>query len=107
MITTTQVTWGLGNWKDGTVAFRNHEKSASHHAAVEVVVIFLLTTRDIGKQLSKEHAAQKIQNRQALYHILSAIKFLNRQGLAIRGDGDESDGNLQQLLLMKALRIQT
>ncbi len=33
---------------------------------------------------------------------LSSIKFLSRQGLAMRGDGNESDGNLQQLLRMKS-----
>ena len=60
------------------------------------------TTRDIGEQLSQQHAAQKMKNRQALYQILSSIKFLSRQGLALRGDGDESDGNLHQLLQMKA-----
>ena len=60
------------------------------------------TTRDIGEQLSQQHAAQKLRNRQALYQILSSIKFLCRQGIALRGDGDESDGNFQQLLRMKA-----
>ncbi len=60
------------------------------------------TTRDIGEQLSQQHAAQKLKNRQALCQILSSIRFLSRQGLAMRGDGNESDGNLQQLLRMKA-----
>ncbi len=59
-------------------------------------------TRDIGEQLSHQHALQKVQNRQALFQILSAIRYLARQGLALRGDGDEVDGNLQQLLRMKA-----
>ena len=96
------MTRGFSNWKDGTVAFRNHEKSACHHQAVEVIVTLPSTTRDIGELLSQQHAAQKLKNRQALYQILSSIKFLGRQGLAIRGDGDESDGNLKQLLQMKA-----
>ena len=30
------------------------------------------------------------------------MRFLSRQGLAFRGDGDESDGNLQQLLRLQA-----
>ena len=34
--------------------------------------------------------------------IMSSIQFLSRQGFAIRGDGDESDSNLHQLLSMKA-----
>ena len=68
------------------------------------VTTFVLpaTTRDIGEQLSHQHAAQKVNNRQALLQIVSSIRFLSRQGLAMRGDGDESDGNLNQLLRMKA-----
>ena len=96
------MTRGFSNWKDGTIAFRNHEKSASHREAVEVIVTLPATTRDIGEQLSQQHAAQKLKNRQALYQIISSIRFLGRQGLAVRGDGDESDGNFQQLLRMKA-----
>ena len=30
------------------------------------------------------------------------VRFLNRQGVAFRGDGDESDGNLQQLLCLQS-----
>ena len=69
---------------------------------MEVIVTLPSTTRDIGEQLSQQHSTQKLKNRQALYQILSSMKFLGRQGLAIRGDGNESDGNLQQLLRMKA-----
>ena len=96
------MTRGFSNWKDGTVAFRNHEKSASHREAVEVIVTLPSTTHDIGEQLSQQHAAQKLKNRQALYQILSSIRFLGRQGLAVRGDRNESDSNFQQLLRMKA-----
>lgn len=60
------------------------------------------TIHDIGEQLSQQHALQKLRNRQALYQILSSIKFLCRQGIALRGDGNESDGNFQRLLRMKA-----
>ena len=43
-----------------------------------------------------------MKNQQALYHILSPIKFLCCQGLALRGDKDETNGKLRQLLSMKA-----
>ena len=69
---------------------------------MEVIITLPSTTRDIGEQLSQQHAAQKLKNRQALYQILSLIRFLGRQGLAVRGDGNKSDGNFQQLLRMKA-----
>ena len=92
------MTKGFNNWKDETVAFWNHEKSASHHEAVEVIDILPSTTRDIGEQLSQQHAAQKLKNRQALDQILSLIRFLGREGLAVRGDQNESDSNFQHLL---------
>ena len=34
--------------------------------------------------------------------VVSSIRFLARQGLALRGEGDESDSNLRQLLLLRA-----
>ena len=60
------------------------------------------TTQDIGIHLSTQYAAQKKNNTQALFQIFSSIKFLCRQGLSLRGHGTEADGNLQQLLKMKA-----
>ena len=62
----------------------------------------LLTLTKWAEQLSQRHAVQKLRNGQALYQILSSIKFLCRQGIALRGDGNESDGNFQRLLRMKA-----
>ena len=42
----------------------------------------------MGEMLSREHAQEKSENRQCLLQILSNIRFLSRQGLALRGDGD-------------------
>ena len=90
------------NWKDGTVRFRAHENSAAHREAIDVMITLPSTTRDVGEQLSCEHATQKVKNRDALLQIMSCARFLCRQGLAMRGDGDESDSNLHQLLKMKS-----
>ena len=73
--------------------FMHDKKSACHHKAVEVMIALPSTTHDIHEQLSQQHAAQKLRNSKALYQILSSIKFLCRQRIALRGDGDESDGN--------------
>ena len=97
-----QVTQGFCNWKDAIHSFKKHEKSVCHREAVEVMITLPATTRDIGEQLSHQHAIQKEKNRDALYQIFSSVKYLGRQGLALRGDGNEKDGNLIQLLLMKA-----
>ena len=97
-----QVTKGFHNWKDATSSFRSHEKSSCHCEAVDVVITLPSITPDVGEMLSQQHASQKVMNRQALHQILSAVRFLGRQGLAMRGDGTELDGNFRQLLLLKA-----
>ena len=90
----------FSNWKDATTGFKNHVKSACHREAVKGLVTFLATTRDVGEHLSLEHAVQKVNTQQALLQVLSSVRFLSSQGLAFSGDGDESDGNLQQLVFL-------
>ena len=59
------------------------------------------TTVDVGEMLSSEHTRQKAENRECLLKILSNLRFLCRQGCAIRGHGDENDGNFHQLLMLR------
>ena len=47
------------------------------------------------------HAKEKEENRKMFLKILSSIRYLARQGLPLRGDGDEQDGNFLQLLKLK------
>lgn len=56
------------------------------------------TTTDVGVQLSKQFASETEESRRMLLKIISCVTYLARQGLAYRGDGDESDGNFIQLL---------
>ena len=35
--------------------------------------------------------------------VLQNIRFLARQGLPLRGDGDESNGNFHQLFLLRGV----
>lgn len=83
---------------DATIGFRNHELTGCHREAVEVIISLPVTTMDIGAHLSKQYAQEKELNRKMLIKILSCIQFLDRQGLPLRGHGDDSDGNLLQLL---------
>ncbi len=94
------MTRDFSNWKDGTLSFKKHEKSSCHREAVEVMITLPATTCNVSELLSKQHAIQKIKNIDALLEIMSSRKYLGRQGLALRGDNE--DGNLTQLLLMKA-----
>ena len=56
----------------------------------------LLTTHDIGESLSTQHAKEKVVRRQCYLKFLSNLRFLARQGLPLRGDGDESDSYFTQ-----------
>ena len=85
------------------MGFANHEKSATHKRAVEVVVTLSQTHRDIGEMLSTSHASEKAVNRQCMMKIAQNIKFLARQGLSLRGDGTEDNSNFNQLLRLRAL----
>ena len=84
-----QVTCGF------TTCFKRHEKSASHQEAVKVVMTIPSTTKDIGEQLSQQYSLEKANNREALHQILRCILLLCRQGLPLRGDEEEVDGNLK------------
>ena len=85
--------------------FEKHQSSLSHRDAMDQVVG---KNRDVGEMLRKGYAEQKAENRKMLTAILSSIRFLGRQGLALRGryksgenmddKGGECDSNFLQLL---------
>ena len=55
--------------------------------------------------ISKQHEAEKRNNRAMLMKLLHCIRYLARQGLAFRGHHEDSvafEGNLYQLLLLQA-----
>ena len=93
-----QVTKGFCSWKDATRAFKKHQLSDCHREAVEVVVSLPKTCSDIGEQLSEQYSKEKENNRVMLIKILSCVQLLARQGIPIRGDGDDSESNFIQLL---------
>ena len=96
---------GYCNWKDTSGekgAFNNHEHSTVHKKAVELVVTLPKSTRDVGELLSSAHAQEKRANRQYLLKVIQNVRFLARQGLALRGDGDEQDSNFTQLLHLRS-----
>lgn len=60
-------------------------------------------TKDIGESLPEQHRLEKRENRMYLIKVLSTIKYLARQGLAFRGDNDDSNFNFVQLLKLRSL----
>ena len=84
------------------MAFKNHESSACHREAVEVVIRLPSTTKHIGVLLSEQYAREMAKSRRMLLKILNSIRFLARQVLLLWGHCDNSDGNLYQLLKLQA-----
>ena len=56
-------------------------RALSHRDAMDQVAG---KNRDVGEMLRKRYAEQKAENRQMLRAILSSVRFLGRQGLALR-----------------------
>jgi hypothetical protein len=66
------------------------------------VVVLPKQTGDVREMLSTEHRAEKALNRKVFLTLLQNIRYLARQGLALRGgDGDEN-GNYNQLVLLRS-----
>ncbi|XP_072023399.1 zinc finger MYM-type protein 1-like [Amphiura filiformis] len=95
------ITKGFHNWKDATIKFGNHEGTGCHTDAVLKVVTLPQTTSDIGETLSHKHATEKEANRQCFLKLLSNLRFLARQALSMRGDGNEDNSNFIQLFKLR------
>ena len=96
---------GFCNWKDASGekgGFNSHEHSTCHKSAVELVITLPRTTKDVGEMLSSAHSQEKKANREYLLKVIQNVRFLARQGLALRGDGKEEDGNFIQLLYLRS-----
>lgn len=89
-------TTGFANYKKAIEKFDIHDKSDCHNEAK--VKIAFLKGPSISTQLSTQIAKLKNVRRSGLLLLLEALRFLLRQGIAIRGHFEE-EGNLRQLLL--------
>ncbi len=96
---------GFSDWKRALEKFKKHQLSHSHRQAVDFI---MNTTKNVGEMVQKGYAEQKAENRQILLTIFNCVRYLGRQGLALRGDfkdeeKSEIDSNLMQLLLLIAV----
>ena len=89
----------FNNWKKALERFRHHQESAYHK---EAAMKFKTSQQSsILDQLVVQADKEKAENRRILLKQLSSLRFLLRQGLAIRGH-KESEGNLMQLMQLQA-----
>ena len=95
----TFTTTGFNNWKKALEKFRKHSVSITHHEAE--MKWQQLQQPSISNKLNSQLQSVQASRRCALLKQLKAIKYLLRQGIAVRGH-TEIEGNLYQLLLMLA-----
>ena len=97
----TFITTGFSNWKKGKEKFRDHELSQVHN---EAVLKHESSTRPGVLEIAN-NALKKDQKerREKLMKQLQSLRFLLRQGLAVRGHSDTDEGNLYQLMKLQAV----
>ena len=91
------------SWKEAIRCLNTHEQTTTHKRAVELLITIPETTRDVGEMLSSSLTTKKNANRQVLLKIAQNILFLAKQGIPLRGDGTEEDGNFMQLLKLRSI----
>ena len=94
-------TRGYCDWKNAKAAFNKHEVSKIHLECTQVIKVIPQSHKNCGDLLSEAYCKEKIVNRCMFAKILTNMHFLARQGLPIRGDGDENESNFIQLLKLR------
>ena len=95
---------GFTYWKEATTAFEKHRLSASHREAVESLVLLPTTLQgEVSDLLNNECRKEKQFNREMFMKILENTRFLARQGIALRGDNNETESNFIQLLHLRCV----
>ena len=81
-----------------------HQSSECHWEANEALILLPRQIQgDVGELLSQEHKEEKATNRKMFLKILQNIRFLSRQGLALRGGDADSDSNFIQLMHLRGI----
>ena len=98
------VTDGFCNWKKALEKMDEHENSDRHKESILKQAAYSSAV-DVGTQLSMQLSKDQKNHRSMLLKVISSIRFLARQGLALRGhieDVNKLEGNFYQLLLLQA-----
>ena len=90
---------GFNNWKKALERFSQHSQSDLHKESI--LKIQLINQKGVDTLNNEQIMVSQRNHRQMLIKQLSSLKFLLRQGLAIRGH-DEIQSNLVQLLNLRS-----
>ena len=77
------------------------KKSDCHQETIDREFKLKTELKDLGELLSTQHKETKSKNRQNFIKFIDEIQYLARQGIPLRGDGEEKDSNLCQVLAFK------
>ena len=90
---------GFSSWQVATAKFRNHEQSVAH--GVSTTAWMRKEQPTAATLLAVQHAANQTERSRSLFQQLEALRYLARQGMAIRGH-TEDEGNLMQLITLRS-----
>jgi len=93
------VSRGFCTWEHAIQKFRAHEKSSAHLHAVSQLA--QLTAPTVVGQLSKQKEQDQSKCRVALCKLFTSLRYLAKQGLAVRGH-ETYTRNYQNLLKLRA-----
>ena len=96
---------GFCNWKNATAKLKEHEKSLAHRDAVAAHVASKHVP--ITQQLQTHLNQSQVSRRESLIKQISALRYLLRQGLAVRNDhaGGSNLTIMMQLVLNEKLWV--
>ena len=92
----TFVTIGYDNWKKAVECLNQHALSSLHKESLLKIELMKVVPMDA--QINSKLKIDQENCRDVLLVVIESLKYLLRQGLAIRGH-EEIEGNLMQLLL--------
>jgi hypothetical protein len=97
---------GTCDWKNLSNNIKRHNNSQHHKTTYEHWINRISNNQNIASKLSSAHEKEVQLNRKNLATIISAIFFLAKQGLALRGhdeiDKSKNNGNFLELLNLLA-----
>ena len=96
---TAFVSSGYSNWKKALQRFEQHAISKAHKEVVLKIVF--LDQPSVTTMLHTQHERDQEIRRKMFMVVLSSLRYLLRQGQALRGH-EEMEGNLMQLLLLRS-----
>ena len=91
---------GYSNWKKAMEKFSAHEKSNYHRLAASNLK-YVKTEAPVISKINIGYLKEQEEAREALLKLISSMKFLGEQGLAIRGN-ESSHGNFVNLLELRS-----